>query len=347
MSSQGEWKPTAALLAATAVWGATFVTVKDALAAADSFTFLALRFGVGAIAAALLAWVLRRTHRSGGSVPSIPSEVEGRTSQGTSTGPLDSARGERDGGFALSINPLSVNRERGRVLVAGLGLGVLLYGGYALQTVGLETTTPARSAFITGLTVIFVPFVSWWLNGKRPPLRAFVAPVIALAGLQRLTGVTFSTAVPLGDVLTLGCAVVYAFHIVGMGKWGKNLPALELTAVQLALVCVLSIASLPFVERRFEPTPAFWMAVLFTGVIASAVAIAIQVWAQARINSTRAAMLFSLEPLFALGTAVVAGLGWPSAAELIGGGFILLAVLISEIDFSGFALRARGPVREG
>src|SRR5689334_3076190 len=121
MSTQRELKATGALLVATAVWGATFVTVKDALAASDVFTFLALRFGVGAIAGVVLSAALRE-------------------------------------------------RRARSLLKPGLGLGVLLFGGYALQTLGLETTTPARSAFITGLTVIFVPFVSWRLNGKRPPV---------------------------------------------------------------------------------------------------------------------------------------------------------------------------------
>lgn len=285
---------TPALLIATAVWGATFVTVKDALTASDSFTFLTLRFAVGAIAAALLAIALRR---------------------GTE-------------GFTRAV------------LEPGLMLGVLLYGGYTLQTVGLETTTPARSAFITGIAVVFVPFISWWLTGQRPPHRAIVAPLVALFGLQRLTGVSLSDPIPPGDALTLGCALVYAFHIVGMGKWAKGLPALEVTAVQLAVVALLSAASLPFIERRFEPTADYWGAVVFTGVVASAIAIGVQVWAQPQIAAVRAAVIYSLEPVFALSWAAFRGLGWPSTAELIGGAFILAAVLISEVDFKRTPLPA-------
>ena len=277
---------TAALLVATAVWGATFVTVKDALASADSFTFLSLRFGVGALAAT-----------------------------------------------ALSLLTVRDAKRWASVLKPGLMLGVLLYGGYALQTVGLETTTPARSAFVTGLTVIFVPFVSWRLTRKRPSTRAFVAPFVALIGLQRLTGVSFSDPVPMGDALTLGCAVLYAGHIAATGQLGRGLPSLPLTAVQLAVVAVLSTASLPFVGRRFEPTAGFWAAVLFTGVVASAAAIGVQVWAQTKITAVRAAVIYSLEPVFALGWALVTGLGWPSSAELVGGAFILAAVLISEVEW--------------
>lgn len=276
---------TLALLGATAIWGGTFVTVKDALASADTFTFLALRFALGAVVAAALA-------------------ARGRSA-----------------------------REWKRVVRPGVVLGALLYGGYVLQTLGLETSTPARSAFITGLTVIFVPFVAWLLTKKRPPVRSFVAPVVALVGLQRLTGASFDGALPIGDVLTLGCAVLYAFHIAATSRLGEGLPALALTAVQLAVVAVLSTASLPFVATRFEPTPSFWFAVAFTGVLASAVAIGVQFWAQKELTAVRAAVIYALEPVFALLVAALSGLGLPSSAELVGGAFILSAVLISEVEF--------------
>ncbi|MFZ5443836.1 MAG: DMT family transporter [Myxococcota bacterium] len=275
---------TLALLGATAIWGGTFVTVKDALSAADTFTFLALRFSVGALVAAALA-------------------------------------ARAPGGLGSR-----------RVLRPGLVLGGLLFGGYLLQTLGLETSSPARSAFITGLTVIFVPFVAWALSRKRPPTRAFVAPFVALFGLQRLTGVSFDGPLPVGDVLTLGCAVLYAFHIVATSRLGEGLPSMALTSVQLGVVALLSGASLPFVERRFEPTPAFWFAVAFTGVLASAVAIGVQVWAQKELSAVRAAVIYALEPVFALLVAALSGLGLPSPAELLGGAFILAAVLISEVE---------------
>jgi drug/metabolite transporter (DMT)-like permease len=169
-----------------------------------------------------------------------------------------------------------------------------------------------------------------------------VAPLVALIGLQRLTGVSLSDPIPTGDALTLGCAVIYACHIVATGKLGQGLPSLPLTAVQLGVVAVLSSASLPFVARRFEPTQGYWAAVLFTGVVASAAAIGVQVWAQTRIAAVRAAVIYSLEPVFALGWALVTGLGWPSAAELVGGAFILAAVLISEVEWRPVSLSPRG-----
>lgn len=270
---------TAALLIITAVWGATFVTVKDALDASDTFTFLALRFAAGAVTAGVLA--ARAPWRE--------------------------------------------------VLAPGAKLGVFLFGGYALQTLGLEYTSPSRSAFVTGLTVLFVPFVSWSFTRARPPTRAFVAPVIALGGLWVMTQISLGRAPPVGDLLTLGCAVLYAFHISLTTRLGAGLPAVALTAVQLAVVSALSAACLPFVETKFAPTPSYWGAVLFTGVVASAVAISVQVWAQKALSATRAAVIYSLEPVFALVWAAASGAGWPAMHELVGGAVILLAVLVSEL----------------
>ncbi|MFT3714326.1 MAG: DMT family transporter [Archangium sp.] len=292
---------TLALLTATAVWGGTFVTVKDALAGADTFTFLALRFTIGALTAAVLAAALARKfpeHR----VTDWPRLV-------------------RSGGV----------------------LGLLLFGGYLLQTLGLERTTPARSAFVTGLTVIFVPFVAWRLERKAPPLRSFIAPFVAVFGLQQLTGVSVGDAIPTGDALTLGCAVLYAIHIALMSRLSRGLPPLALTALQLVIVAVLSTACLPFVERRFDGSPTVWFAIAFTGIAASALAIGAQVWAQARMTAVRAAVIYSLEPVFVLVLSALTGAGFPSVPELRGGALILLAVLISEVPLRSVL---RLPARE-
>lgn len=274
---------TLALLCATAVWGATFVSVKDALAHSDAFTFLMFRFAVGALSAAVFAG------------PSALRWVTWHT-----------------------------------VARPGVWLGVLLYGGYALQTLGLQSIGPARSAFITGTCVLLVPFASWAASRRRPASKAFVASVLALVGLHVLTGLSPGGAVPMGDVLTLGCAGMYALHITAMSRVPDGLPLMPLTAVQLAVVSVLSSLSLPLVSVRLESTPSYWDAVLFTGVVASAMALAVQGWAQRRIPAVRAAVIYALEPLFAIAWAAVCGLGWPSKEELVGGALILTALWVSE-----------------
>lgn len=284
-SSRQRWAADGVLLFITAIWGTTFVTVKDALEDADTLTFLALRFSLGALVAALLARGALR-HRAawrGGSI-----------------------------------------------------LGVLLFGGYALQTWGLELTTPSRSAFITGLTVAFVPFAQLAVFRKRPPGAALLGVALAVPGLALLTGIEPGGGLPLGDALTLGCAIVYAFQIALTGKYAQQAPPTALVTVQLAVTAALAGALAPLGPLRLHPTPAFWGAVVLTGVVASAFAISLQAWAQARTTPVRAALLFSLEPLFAAGWSAALGREVLSGRELAGGALLVAAVLVGEL---GTALR--------
>ena len=279
------WLADGALLFITIIWGATFVTVKAALADADTLTFLALRFSLGAVVAAVLA-----------------------------RGKLKDPAAWRGGGV----------------------LGVLLFGGYALQTWGLEFTTPSRSAFITGLTVVFVPFAQLAVFRKRPQASALVGVGLAVVGLALLTGVELGGGVPRGDLLTLGCAFVYAFHIALTGKYAREAPATALVTVQLLVTAVLAGVCVPLGPARLHSTPTFWGAVVVTGVVASAVAISLQAWAQARTSPVRAALLFSLEPVFAAALSAALGQEVLSVREILGGAVIVVGVLVGEL---GAALR--------
>lgn len=276
-----------ALLAITALWGATFITVKSALSYASPMVFLVLRFLLGSTVAAALA------------------------------------RGElRDA----------------KVWRRGSALGVLLFGGYALQTLGLEHTSPSRSAFLTGLTVVFVPFAAQlvaWLPPRTaaPRVGASTALSVALAaaGLWWLTGMEASSAVSRGDALTVGCAVMYALHVAATSRFGQHVHPVALVSVQLLVTAGLAAGSLPFVDLHLEPTMALWGAVLLTGLLASALAISVQVWAQARTPAVRAAVIYSLEPVFAVAYGVALGEGWPGGQELLGGALVVGAVLVAEL----------------
>ncbi len=268
------------LLSITALWGLTFVTVKDALEGADPLTFLALRFGVGAVAAFALA-------------------------------------GRR------ALDPAAWR--------AGGVLGVFLFVGYAFQTFGLVETTPSRSAFLTGLTVIFVPFVSTALTRRWPPASAFLGTALAVLGLWRMTGVSLDGPLPRGDLLTLGCSVAYAFHITLTERFASRAAPIAIVAVQLLVTATLSALAIPLGSRHFEPTPGLWAAVLLTGILASAVAISVQTWAQARTTAVRASLVFSTEPVFAAAYSAVLGRERLGVAELLGGGLILLGVVVAEL----------------
>jgi drug/metabolite transporter (DMT)-like permease len=273
------WGPDAALFLITAVWGATFVTVKRALEDADTLTFLALRFSLGTLVAAVLA-----------------------------RGALKDRAAWRGGAV----------------------LGMLLFAGYAFQTWGLERTTPSRSAFITGLTVVFVPFAQLLFFRKRPRVSSLVGVAVAIVGLALLTGVELREGLPAGDALTLGCAVVYAGHIALTGRYAAQTSPTALVTVQLGVTALLATLCLPWGPMRLEPTLAFWGAVVLTGVVASAIAISIQAWAQAKVSPVRAALIFALEPVFAAAFSRLGGERL-TARQVVGGVVIIVGVLISEL----------------
>jgi drug/metabolite transporter (DMT)-like permease len=282
-----------ALVLLTVLWGTTFVVVKDALSHGDPFTFLALRFGAGALVLTLLA--RRRV-----------------------------------------LSPVHLRR--------GAVLGVFLFGGFALQTMGLTDTSPARSAFFTGLYVLLVPVVVVVLFRRVPRVSSLVGVVLSAVGLYYLTRPDVSSAGGLsrGDMLTLGCAVSYAVHIALTERYAPKEGVDALVAVQLWVVALLSVLCLPFVDTRVTWAPAFLGAVLFCGVVASALALSVQTWAQARTSAVRAGVIYSLEPVFAGAFSVVLGYETFGMREWVGGAFILLGVLVSEM---GSALWARRPWR--
>ncbi|MBX7097492.1 MAG: DMT family transporter [Myxococcaceae bacterium] len=211
----------------------------------------------------------------------------------------------------------------------GLLLGVLLALGYLTQTWGLELTTPARSAFFTGLSVLLVPFVSWFLDQRRPGGAALVGAALAVAGTYFLSGQGGAALGP-GELLTLACAVAYALHIALTSRLSQGVSAPELVFVQLTVVAGLVLLVLPFSEVRLHATWRFAGTVVICGVVANAVAIAVQTWGQARTTAVRAALLFALEPVWAAGLSWLLGRESLGAPELTGGGLIVLGVVVGE-----------------
>ncbi|HEX8820205.1 MAG TPA: DMT family transporter [Archangium sp.] len=282
LEGRGRLQADGALALITAFWGVTFVVVKGALDHGDPFSFLALRFGMGALALTAIArrelWV-----------------------------------------------PSTLRR--------GLALGVFLFLGFALQTVGLVSTTPSRSAFITGLYVVFVPVLGLVLFRRVPRLTSWVGVVLAAVGLRYLTGAEVGAAQGLsqGDWLTLGCALAYAFHIQLTERYAPKSSVVPLVAVQLWVVALLSALCLPFAGARVEWVPSFIGAAAFCGLLASALAICVQTWAQARTTAVRVALVCSMEPVFAAVYSVALGYERLGPREWVGGGLILAGVLVAEL----------------
>lgn len=216
---------------------------------------------------------------------------------------------------------------------AGLVLGVLFWGGFVFQTMGIVHTTPSRSAFITALSIPLVPLVAWAVVRQRPHLAILLGILCASAGVYLLTDP--GTGGPnKGDLLTLGCAVFFAGHIVAAGSVGGAGSAMRILGVQFAVTCLLAFAAVPFTESpALTPTPGLALAIAF--LAASAVATFwFQLRAQRVVPPGETALIFALEPLFAsLASWIVLG-EVLSVTQWVGGALVFSAVLLAALPRS-------------
>lgn len=209
----------------------------------------------------------------------------------------------------------------------GLVIGLALGAGYLLQTAGLRYTTAAVSGFLTGLAVIFTPFLAWAFFGLRPARRVLVGAAVATCGLAVMSssGITIGA----GALLTLGSAVMFAGQVVGLSRWSSRDQAYGLATVQLLTVGAMSLALGAFRGLTVPTAASQWWAIVVTAVVATAFAFVIQSWAQAQLSPGRTALVLTMEPVFAAFTAWIVGqaIGWP---VVVGGAMVVGAMLVVE-----------------
>jgi drug/metabolite transporter (DMT)-like permease len=214
--------------------------------------------------------------------------------------------------------------HRDRAILAASGLTtVFLFFGYLLQTVGLQHTSASNSAFLTALYVIFVPLMLF-----RIDRRVVMATMVAMVGLWLL--VKPSASINLGDLMTLGCAVAFAGHIICLERFTREYDAPSLLVWQMLAMTILFIPA-PWWEganaSAFMPTTVLLVGLGITGILATG-AFAVQMWAQRIVPAQQVALLFASEPAYA------AWLSWYFLGEnldaqgWIGSALILLAVVI-------------------
>ena len=214
----------------------------------------------------------------------------------------------------------------------GILLGTLLFLSYLFQTFGLERTSSANAGFLTGLGVVWVPLMAGPFLKKPAALGSKIGVVLALTGLFMLTWHT-PWSINFGDLLVVICSFFVALHILGLDAFTKGYDGRALTFVQIATMAVLGCAG----SLMFEPVswPQQWTSTLiFAFLITSVFATAYAFWAmttyQNRTTPTRAALIYTLEPVFAAIFSIwLAGdrltvLGW------CGGGMIVFGMIVAE-----------------
>jgi drug/metabolite transporter (DMT)-like permease len=209
-------------------------------------------------------------------------------------------------------------------VAAGALVGLCLAVGYQFQTTGLARTTPSKSAFITGLLVVMVPLFSiipgLRLPGVRPPRwNVFLGAAIAFVGIVLLTApaavaapgpvsplgmaarlLPDLTSINFGDVLTLGCAVGFAFHCIALSHISPRIAFQPLALLQVGFCALFMALSLPLIEHpRVLWTPRLAIALGIAAVLATALAFSVQSWAQSVLPPAHTALLLTMEPVFA------------------------------------------------
>ena len=187
-------------------------------------------------------------------------------------------------------------------LWAGLLLGVLLYAGYGLQTVGLELTSSSHSGFITALYVVITPLLQMVIGRSRPGKRVWIGVVVVTVGLWFLIAPEEGNHDGLnpGDLLTLGCAFSFALYIIALDRIGGKHDVKVLTAFQLLAVALCCGIHLLLTEPWTSPsTSTDWLIILFLAILASVFTTWCQTNFQPRTTPGRAAIIYTMESVFA------------------------------------------------
>jgi drug/metabolite transporter (DMT)-like permease len=221
-----------------------------------------------------------------------------------------------------------------RALASGAAVGLCLAMGYQFQTAGLRLTTPSKSAFITGLVVVLVPLLSGIhllrpAGAHVPRWNAYLGALTAFVGIVLLTtptgaGFDFSS-VNRGDLLTFGCAVGFAVHVLALAHTAPRVPYTQLALLQIGFCALFMAVSGPLFEHpHIRWTPRLVVALLIAALLATAAAFTVQSWAQQYLPATHTALILALEPVFAWITSFVV-LGERLSLRASVGGLLILA----------------------
>ena len=299
--SQNRFVAQVGLVLTTLAWGATFVLVKDSLEYAKPFTFIFFRFIIATLA--ILPFIFLNKKRN----------------------------------FFNRIN----NSEIGFGLICGL----LLFIGYAFQNFGLEITIPSKSAFITSISVLIVPIILVFYKNEITTPRLWISILIVIFGLYLLidpgSGVEQSNKkygkdafLPnLGDILTFGCAIFFAMHIIAQSDAVKN----KINLIRFFIIQCLSVSLFaglcaliinePAIPWEHPQINILYWSLIINGMIATTFAIFVMIWAQKILSAGETAVIFSLEPIFAALFSIFMGVESFGVLQWTGGIIVVLSVI--------------------
>lgn len=220
-----------------------------------------------------------------------------------------------------------------RVFLMGLVTGLLYFFGIVFQTYGLQSTTAGKTGFITGLSTIIVPFLTWMLYKKRLHLRIWFAVILSVIGMALLL-LEGASGLIIGDLLVLVCAFFFAFYIVLNDKYVRLIDVYLYSLIQVFVISIFSFLSSLILREPYDLLSfsfPFWIILIYMGIAVMTLTILFQNWSQQYQGPTTTAIIFTLEPVFAamfgflLGNEILTLFAW------IGCGLIFCAILITVI----------------
>lgn len=280
------------LLMAAAIWGLGFVAQRLGMDHMGPFTFNGLRFLLGALSLLPLLWWLKS--RQPRPRPEQPSG------------------------------------DRRLLLIGGLLAGTVLFSAASLQQVGLLYTTAAKAGFITGLYIILVPVIGLLLRHKTGA-NTWVGALIAMAGLYYLS-VTDEFTIGYGDLLQVVGALFWAIHLLVLDHYSSRVAPIRLAGVQFVVCGLLSLATAFVIETpTLSGAVAGWQALLYAGLVSVGIGYTLQVVGQRGAHPAHAAIILSLETVFAaIGGVLLLGESLDERA-VVGCSLMLAGMLISQI----------------
>ncbi|MEU4197498.1 DMT family transporter [Kribbella sp. NPDC026611] len=229
----------------------------------------------------------------------------------------------------LLVHPPAISRlsrlDRGRAVALGITYGI----AQLVQTEGLRHTSASVSGFVTGMYVVLTPLLAAVILRHKIGRWAWFAVILATVGLGVLSLRGFSMGT--GELLTLASAGLYALHIIGLGAWSTPQNAFGLSTLQMIVItCVCAVGAVPG-GFSVPHGAGDWVSVVYMALVAGALALIVQTWAQAHLTPTRAAIAMTMEPVFASAFAVLFGTESVTWRMLVGGALVVSAMYLVEL----------------
>ena len=252
------------------------------------------------------------------------------------------------------FRPQVIGRVEREEIFAGMRLAFFMFAGYCFQTAGLQYTTATNSGFVTGSSVVLVPLLLGVFWGRVLTKWIYVGAFAALIGLYFLTvpieGLRYLNR---GDVMTLVAAGFYAIHIILVGEYSQEHSISALSLIQVAGCALMAwpLTAFSAVIRwqpiRFDGGWPLLLAIVICAVFATAVAFTLQLWAQQYTSPGHAAILFALEPVFAVITSYLFLREYLTVRAWKGAALVITGILLAELLAEPAAPEAPEPIFEG